>query len=152
MHKTVTRFSICDTCMRLSRIPIIHKLKWFHCYVNRKFHTHGHFIWNLLNEPKLARLINSYEMTTHVMEFYCLQSGHYLDEKLHCSHERCRDVKRFPRNCYVTCFPSIFIEWYGPWREKTWLCCMQTKKALTSLPVHAVWSAPLLFALAKDNS
>ena len=33
--------------------------------------------------------------------------------------------------------------------RETWLCCMQTTKAQTSLRIRAVWSAPLRFASCK---
>ena len=36
---------------------------------------------------------------------------------------------------------------YGPRHWKTWLCCIRTTKAQTSLRICAVWSAPLFFAL-----
>ena len=44
-----------------------------------------------------------------------------------------------------------FGKLFAPQREKTCLQGLQKSTALTSLPIHAVWSEPLLFAYWKYN-
>ena len=42
------------------------------------------------------------------MQFYCLQSGHYFEEKLHCNHGRRQDVSSSREND-ITCGHIIII-------------------------------------------
>ena len=50
------------------------------------------------------------------------------------------------KHCFANNLKKKIYLSTGPCFKKTWLCCMGTKKVLTSLRIGTVWSAPLLFA------
>ena len=85
--------------------------------------------------------------TQSTLVFLTYASSRSADECVHmCSLARAFSTCVWNKGTFWKASRPNMSSKYGPWREKTWFCCMRTTKAQTSL---RIWSASLIFALWK---